>query len=148
MRAFKFLAVLIAVLASPGLGLVLCLTTATAADAPPTTDTKAFWGTPQAAGGTCCETLGEVRTNIDRIDRQIVALIAERGGYVREAARFKANPAAVEDKARVEQIIARLRTLAVEDKAPPDVVEATYRALIAAYTDEERRISASGGTKP
>jgi len=124
----------------------------TAADAPstdtPGTDTKAFWGSPQAAGGTCCQTLGEVRTNIDRIDRQIVALIGERGGYVREAARFKANPAAVEDKARVEQIIARLRTLAVEDKAPPDVVEATYRALIAAYTDEERKISAAGGAKP
>lgn len=118
-----------------------------AADAP-RTDGKAFWGTPQAAGGTCCQTLGEVRTNIDRIDRQIVALIGERGGYVREAARFKENPAAVEDKARVEQIIARLRTLAVEDKAPPDVVEATYRALIGAYTDEERKVSAEKGAKP
>jgi len=126
---------------------IASLTLLTAADAP-TTDTKAFWGSPQAAGGTCCQTLGEVRTNIDRIDHQIVALIGERGGYVREAARFKANPAVVEDKARVEQIIARLRALAVEDKAPPDVVEATYRALIAAYTDEERKVSAEGGAKP
>ena len=81
-------------------GLALLAGSVFAADAP-TTDTKAFWGKPQAAGGTCCETLGEVRTNIDRIDHQIVALIGERGSYVREAARFKANPAAVEDKARV-----------------------------------------------
>jgi len=115
-----------------------------AADEPAPTG-KAFWGSPQAAGGTCCDSLGEVRSNIDRIDRQIVALIAERGSYVREAARFKANPAAVEDKARVEQIITRLRALAVEDKAPPDVVEATYRALIAAYTAEERKVSAEHG---
>jgi len=127
--------------------LALVAGTVFAADAP-TTDGKAFWGQPQAAGGTCCDTLGQVRTNIDRIDHQIVALIAERGAYVREAARFKANPAAVEDKARVEQIIARLRALAVEDKAPADVVEATYRALIAAYTDEERKVSATGGVKP
>ncbi|HEV2675990.1 MAG TPA: chorismate mutase [Aliidongia sp.] len=126
-----------------GLGTVAC-----GADEPAPTGTKAFWGKPQAAGGTCCDTLGEVRSNIDRIDRQIVALIGERGSFVREAARFKANPAAVEDKARVEQIIARLRGLAVEDKAPPDVVEATYRALIAAYTDEERKISATSGAKP
>ncbi|GGF26347.1 hypothetical protein GCM10011611_35500 [Aliidongia dinghuensis] len=137
------------------MALLLCLGTAAygagdpspAGSAPttaPLTDTKAFWGTPQAAGGTCCQTLGEVRGNIDRIDRQIVALIAERGSYVREAARFKANPAAVEDKTRVEQIITRLRGLAVEDKAPPDVVEATYRALIAAYTEEEKKISAAG----
>ena len=131
------------------LGLLVGLgTVAVGADEPAQTGTKAFWGKPQAAGGTCCNTLGEVRTNIDRIDRQIVALIGERGSYVREAARFKANPAAVEDKARVEQIIARLRTLAVEDKAPPDVVEATYRALIAAYTDEERKVSAAGTAKP
>ena len=122
-----------------GLGTVAC-----GAGEPSATDTKAFWGTPQAAGGTCCQTLGEVRSNIDRIDHQIVALIGERGSYVREAARFKANPAAVEDKARVEQIITRLRALAVEDKAPPDVVEATYRSLIAAYTEEEKKISAAG----
>jgi isochorismate pyruvate lyase len=131
-----------------GLTVLVGLGTVSAAEAPPTTDTKAFWGTPQAAGGTCCNTLGEVRTNIDRIDRQMVALIAERGSYVREAARFKANPAAVEDKGRVEQIIAKLRALAAEDGAPPDVVEATYRTLIAAYTDEERKIAAGAVVKP
>jgi isochorismate pyruvate lyase len=131
-----------------GAAILALLAGAVAAADAPSTDTKAFWGTPQAAGGACCQTLGEVRANIDRIDRQIVALIGERGGYVREAARFKANPAAVEDKARVEQIIARLRALAVDDKAPPDVVESTYRALIAAYTDEERKVSAENGAKP
>jgi isochorismate pyruvate lyase len=125
-----------------GLGTAPC----GADEQPPSTNTKAFWGKPQAAGGTCCETLGEVRSNIDRIDRQIVALIAERGSYVREAARFKANPAAVEDKARVEQIITKLRGLAAEDQAPPDVVEATYRALIAAYTEEEKKVSATQAT--
>jgi isochorismate pyruvate lyase len=137
LAGFASLAVLVS------LGTVACN-----ADAPASTDTKAFWGSPQAAGGTCCQTLGEVRTNIDRIDRQIVALIGERGSYVREAARFKKNPAAVEDKARVEQIIAHLRALADEDKTPPDVVEATYRALIAAFTDEERKVSAAAVAKP
>jgi hypothetical protein len=34
-------------------------------------------------------TLDEVRANIDRLDRQIVSLLAERGGYVLQAARLK-----------------------------------------------------------
>ena len=36
-----------------------------------------------------CMSLEEVRTNIDRIDREIVVLLAERGGYVQQAVKFK-----------------------------------------------------------
>ncbi|MDP9031075.1 MAG: chorismate mutase, partial [Pseudomonadota bacterium] len=36
-----------------------------------------------------CTSLEQVRENIDRLDRQIVALLAERGGFVSQAARFK-----------------------------------------------------------
>jgi isochorismate pyruvate lyase len=119
------------------LGLLLLAAPALAADAD--TNRPAYRGMPGAAGGTCCATLGEVRTNIDRIDRAIVTLIAERGSFVREAARFKENPEAVEDKRRVEQIIAKMRGLAGESHVPPEVVEATYRAMIAAFTLEERK---------
>ena len=35
------------------------------------------------------DSLDQVRAQIDRLDRQIVALLAERGEYVRQAARFK-----------------------------------------------------------
>lgn len=36
-----------------------------------------------------CSSLSEVRENIDRIDREIVALIAKRGAFVVKAASFK-----------------------------------------------------------
>ena len=36
-----------------------------------------------------CSSLGEVRANIDRIDRQIVVLLAERGCYVKQTVQFK-----------------------------------------------------------
>jgi chorismate mutase len=111
---------------------------ADAEDADP--NRPAYRGTPGAAGGACCQNLGEVRGNIDRIDRQILALIAERGGFVHEAARFKANPEAVEDKTRVEQIIAKIRGLAEQNHLSPEIAEATYRAMIGAFTKEERAI--------
>jgi len=41
-----------------------------------------------------CTTLEEVRSNIDRLDQQIVSLLAERGHYVSQAARFKKTPTA------------------------------------------------------
>src|SRR5271168_325698 len=116
------------------LAALLCsLSAASAQDAAATH--PAYWGSPSVDGGKCCETLAEVRENIDRIDRQILALMAERGKYVAEAGRFKPNPAAVSDPARVEAIIAKVRTIAGEDGLSPEVAERTYRAMIAAFTD-------------
>ena len=58
-----------------------------------------------------------------RIDRAIIALMAERGQYVAEAGRFKADPAAVSAPARVEAIIAKVRTMARQNGLAEDVVE-------------------------
>jgi len=79
-----------------------------------------------------------VRTNIDRLDREIIAAMAERGKYVAEAGRFKKTPAAVSAPARVEAIIARVRKMAGADGLSPEVADKTYRAMIAAFEDYER----------
>jgi isochorismate pyruvate lyase len=98
----------------------------------------AYWGAPSANGGKCCATLLEVRDNIDRIDRAIIALMAERGQYVAEAGRFKADPAAVSAPARVEAIVAKVRTIARQNGLAESVAERSYRAMIAAFEDYER----------
>ena len=38
-----------------------------------------------------CNNIDEVRENIDRIDKEMIQLIAERGRYVKQAAAFKRN---------------------------------------------------------
>ena len=118
--------------------------TARAADAA----APAFWGTPSVNGGACCATLGEVRANIDRIDQGIVALIAERQAYVGEAGRFKRDPAAVSDPARVEAIIVKVRAMAAKDGLARDVAERTFRAMIAAFEDYERTEWLNRAPKP
>ena len=70
-----------------------------------------------------CDSLGQVRENIDGLDRQIVSLIAERGAYVSQAARFKNDSDAVRAPQRVEQVIGKVRALADELGANPDVTE-------------------------
>jgi isochorismate pyruvate lyase len=120
------------------LALAVLLAAPVAALAADQSDAPAYWGTPSVDGGKCCASLGEVRDNIDRIDRQIVALMAERAKYVGEAGRFKADPAAVSAPARVEAIILKVKALAREDGLAEPVAERTYRALIAAFEDYER----------
>jgi isochorismate pyruvate lyase len=87
--------------------------------------------------------LAEVRAEIDRIDRALVPLIAARGRAVLAAARFK-TAEEVPAPERVEQVIANVRTLAIAHNAIPSVVEATWRAMVAAFiaaeAEEHRRL--------
>jgi isochorismate pyruvate lyase len=84
-----------------------------------------------------CDSLEMVRGEIDRIDRQMLALLAERGGYVKQAACFKNSAAEVPAPHRVEQVIAKLTGLARELDMDPAVAEATWRAMIAAFIERE-----------
>jgi isochorismate pyruvate lyase len=87
--------------------------------------------------------LAEVRHHIDQLDRQLVGLVAERGAYVRQAAAFKKTADEVPAPARVAQVLARVNALAVEVGADPGVVEATWRAMIAAFIESERLTQAA-----
>ena len=73
------------------------------------------------------------------IDQAILALMAERQAYVAEAGRFKRDPAAVSDRARVEAIIVKTRALAAKNGLAEEVAERTFRAMIAAFEDYERK---------
>jgi len=84
-----------------------------------------------------CASLEEVRANIDRLDREIVRLLAERGRFVVHAARFKNTESEVLAPARVEQVVANVRRYAGEYGAPEDVVARGYRVLIEGFTAEE-----------
>lgn len=66
-----------------------------------------------------CKTIEEVRENINRIDRKIVELISERSRYVEQAAKFKKTTQDVKAPARVEEIILKVRGLAVENHLDP-----------------------------
>jgi isochorismate pyruvate lyase len=87
------------------------------------------------------DNLAGVRREIDRIDDAIVALMAERAMYVKDAARFKRDAFQVSAPARQAQVFAHVRELAERSNPAfnggfeglPGVVEAAYRALVAGY---------------
>ncbi|WP_235720761.1 chorismate mutase [Magnetospirillum molischianum] len=95
-----------------------------------------------------CDSLDEVRTNIDRIDRMIVPLLAERAAYVAQATKFKQTRSEVVDVPRIERIITKVRALAEERGADPALIERIYRAMIESYIAFEDGIWARTNTAP
>lgn len=80
-----------------------------------------------------CSSLEEVREFIDATDHQIVALLAQRARFVRQAAHFKTDKAAVRSPERVRQVLDRVRNMANRHALNPDLVEATYRVMIEGF---------------
>lgn len=78
-----------------------------------------------------CKSMADVRAEIDRIDARIVALLAERAGYIDRAAELKpvlGLPARIDD--RVEEVVAKVRARAMAEALDPDLAEALWRQLI------------------
>lgn len=82
--------------------------------------------------------LDDVRYNIDLIDRVIIQLISERSFFVNEASRFKKSEAEVEAPLRVQEVIDKVRHVAVSKKLNPDIAEKVYRAMIGAFIEQEK----------
>jgi isochorismate pyruvate lyase len=78
-----------------------------------------------------CTSMAQIRTEIDRLDEDLVRLFAERASYIDRAAEIKAvvdMPARIED--RVEQVVGNVRRHAETYGLPPELVEKLWRRLI------------------
>src|SRR2546421_9972 len=90
-----------------------------------------------------CQSLEDVRREIDRIDEQIVALLGLRADYVRAAAGFKSNIADVPAPERQAAMLQARREWAVREGLDPSFVEKLYQDLIAYFILRETEHIAS-----
>jgi len=81
--------------------------------------------------------LQDIRTMIDAIDYDIIALIARRRGYVQAAATFKTSAATVSAPDRVATMMAQRRQWAMEAGLSPDPIEHVFRTLVTYFTNVE-----------
>jgi isochorismate pyruvate lyase len=77
-----------------------------------------------------CRTMADVRREVDRIDRALVPLIAERQQLMEAAARIKGNREAIRDPARIEDVVAKILAAAAEAGLSPRIAEPVWRTLI------------------
>lgn len=77
-----------------------------------------------------CTDMAEVRAEIDAIDRELVAILADRLHFIAEAARIKASRDQVRDDERVEDVLRKVRAEAVKQGIDPDLIAGVFRELV------------------
>lgn len=84
-----------------------------------------------------CHSLQEVREFIDKLDDQIVELIAARNGYVKQAAKFKHSIDEIKGKERMEAVMDRVRSRAMEFGVSPNLLSKLYGIMIDEMVEAE-----------
>jgi isochorismate pyruvate lyase len=77
-----------------------------------------------------CETMAEVRVGVDALDRALVTLLAERQRYMDAAARIKGDRGIVRDVARIEDVVAKVKSCAREAGLSEAIAEPVWRTLV------------------
>ena len=77
-----------------------------------------------------CSDMAEVRSGVDALDAQLVALIARRFAYMDAAARIKDDRSAVRDEKRKAEVLGNVRRAALDQRIPQDVVAQIWESLI------------------
>jgi isochorismate pyruvate lyase len=86
-----------------------------------------------------CTTMTEVRAGVDAVDRQIVALLALRFGYMDAAARIKPQREAVRDEWRKADVLAKVEDAAIAADIDAALVARLYEDLIETSIAHELR---------
>ena len=81
--------------------------------------------------------LPEARQAIDLIDAEIIRLLGNRAGFVRQVVRFKKTAEEVRAPARYAEVLRQRRELAEQAGLNPDVIEGVYRLLVDNFIKEE-----------
>ncbi len=78
-----------------------------------------------------CADMASLRAQIDRLDRALVVLMAERQSYIERAAEIKTDRTVVHDDARIEDVVAKVLAEAKRAGFSAAIAEPVWRTLIA-----------------
>jgi len=92
-----------------------------------------------------CNSLQEVRAEIDIIDSNLVELISQRSYLIRQAAAFKESVDEVKAQDRVDDIMQRVRTKAIELNINPNMISELFKIMIDEMVETEISEFRNGG---
>ena len=85
---------------------------------------------PRKKTASACETMADVRYEVDRLDRLLVQLIAERQTFMDAAARIKGDRTVVRDPARIEDVVAKVLAECPKHNLSPAIAAPVWRTMI------------------
>ena len=84
-----------------------------------------------------CNSLGEVRDEIDKLDDKLVELISERSHLIRQAAAFKNSVDEVKAEDRIEFILQKVRHAAISAGVSPNMISELFTIMINEMVETE-----------
>lgn len=90
-----------------------------------------------------CRTKEDVRAEIDRLDRELIALLAERFAYVRRMAEIKREPAEALAQDRIDDVLDKVGARAEAAGLDGGLIRDMWRSLIDWNVEYERRTIAA-----
>ncbi len=86
--------------------------------------------TEQRHSAQTAETMLDVRHEVDRLDRLLVTLLVERQSFMDAAARIKGARKSVLDRARIEDVVSKVKAEAERQGLSTAIAEPVWRTLI------------------
>ena len=87
-----------------------------------------------------CQSLEDVRDEIDKIDEHILSLFSERHKYVEEIVRFKNDKNAIIAQERKDQVILQRKEWAAQMGLNPETFEKMYILLVESNIAHEMQL--------
>ena len=84
-----------------------------------------------------CETLDQARDEIDKVDEEIVKLIAKRNDYIKQIAYFKTSIDEVKAQDRIDEVISKVRQQAIGLDLSPNLINDLYVRMIDGMVESE-----------
>jgi isochorismate pyruvate lyase len=84
-----------------------------------------------------CNSIEEIRQQIDEIDENIIKLLGKRSEYVLNAAKFKKTVESVKAEDRVKSMLAKRRDWAQNNNLSADFIEKLYKNIVEYFISEE-----------
>ncbi|KIM10420.1 MAG: chorismate mutase [Sulfurovum sp. FS08-3] len=84
-----------------------------------------------------CQSLEEARGEIDKLDEEIVRLIAQRNAYIKQIAHFKTSVDEIKSDERIDYIISKVRQQAITLDLSPNLINDLYIRMIDAMVESE-----------
>lgn len=86
-----------------------------------------------------CQTMKEIRDEVDALDRELVTLLIERQRYMEQAALIKEKREDVRDEARIADVIAKVLAEAKRRGLSTSIAEPVWRTLIECCIAHEQK---------
>jgi isochorismate pyruvate lyase len=91
---------------------------------------QTLWADLEGSSAAECQSMQDVRREIDRVDRALVRLLAQRLTYIERAGQIKKDRSTVRDDARIRDVLEKVKASCVKDGFPCTIAEPVWTALM------------------